>query len=89
MEVQVRTLAVRGEETGREDLKIHTHPQATHRLPPFQPSVILDRVDTIDQSNGLCHKIKRRPTKNHSSPSILNLPLLQTPVITRKCGMWL
>ncbi|KAG7216313.1 hypothetical protein INR49_021717 [Caranx melampygus] len=28
---------------------------------------------------------QHRPNQNHSSPSIFNLPLLQTPVITHKC----
>lgn len=69
----------------------HHHHHSSPPL-PFSPLAILNRVDTIDQSNGLCHKIPHPPHNtvnyNHSSPSIFNLPLLQTLVITRKCGVW-
>lgn len=72
----------------------HTHTPFSHTS--FQPLAILDRVDTIDQSNGLCHKIssphhdtvqpKSLLSLNFQTPSPF-LPLLQTPVITRKCGV--
>lgn len=53
----------------------------THTL-PFSPLAILDRVDTIDQSNGLCHKI---PSQQHRPTNMTSLPQFS---ICLSCRLW-